>query len=392
MKNLKLIFIVFFLVFGYSSISAQEMTLGEAEHSIRIGDFEDAIIKLNLYIEENPTDEKAYIDRAIAYGNLGQFQEKSRDLNYAKMLNPFAYMYVSSSMRSRLYEKKNYEYDFDNVSKDFTKSPVKEKYYNIYFNEIKDQHAQDSLISKAIYYLSKNDLTNTELILAQIDYSPKIQGIIYDMEGLIALKKNNLDDAIELFSKSIELMPAFSLAYHNRAIAYKLKGDYEASQNDLEFALSLNEDISVFYFTLAKLSELLEDNEEAKAYYLKALDKNPNYIEARTNYSLLQKTLGNYSESMLNLQQMVDSSDKISKANFIKGGIHLTYGEYENAVIEFDKYLTKNVNDSDAIFNRGLAKLLQGKKREGCEDITTSIDINFNMKRDEINKAFCSGI
>jgi tetratricopeptide (TPR) repeat protein len=367
---------------------AQTNAINSADLYIKQGNFQKAIDELTEHIDINPADAQAYVKRAVAYEILGQKALKEKDLQYANYLNPFSYMYLSNTSRSAVYDKKKYDYNFDQSSESFKKSPVKNNYYNLYLKDQLGIHAQDSLIEQVIYSLSTSDIENAERLLVDIEETENISGIINDIKGIIELKKNNLDEAIDYFTLSINKMPNFPLAYHNRAIAYKMQGNYEEAKNDLTKAISLNENISVFYFTLAKLSERLEDPSEAIYNYKKAIDRNPNYIEARTNYSVLQKTLGNYDEAISGLNAITRSDDN-SNNSFIKGGIHLTYGEYENAIKEFDKYLIKNSNDSDAIFNRGLAKILSGYKIDGCEDIETSIDLISNEKRIQIFDSFC---
>ena len=381
--------ILIITLLSWGSAGAQQNLVELAEFQIKQGQYQEAINTISNHIELNPKDAKAFIIRSVAHGILGQMGQKQRDLEYARFLNPFAFMYIKPSERSRYYEKKQYEYDFERLSESFQKSPVKDQYYQLYLDDLIHAHAQDSIIVEAIYYLSTNDIENTETVLSQISVSQDIAGILYDLYGLVELKKNRIDSAIEYFSKSIQSMPDFPLPYHNRAIAYKLQGEYEKAKLDLDHAIGLNEDISVFYFTLAKLNERLENKEDALYYYEKALYKNPVYVEARTNYSLLRKTLGQYNESMIQLVDILNQSEDESKKHFINGGIHFTYGEYERAIREFDKYLLENKNDSDAIFNRGLAKVLYGLQAEGCEDIYLSIDLKPNPKRQQIRRAFC---
>jgi len=384
--NLIITFLAIFVV--CDNMMAQQSAINEADLHIRQGDYQLAVDRLTEHIDIRPADAHAYLKRAVAYEILGQREDKERDLQYANYLNPFAYMYISSETRSDVYAKKKYSYNFDGGSENYTKSPVINEYYKVYLEDRLHIHDQDSLLEQAIYYLSKSDLTNTEKTLASIKETDNISGILYDLKGIIELKNNRLPAAIDYFTQSIAKMPNFPLAYHNRAIAYKLQGDYDKSKSDLEKAISLNEDISVFYFTLAKLSERLDNPSEAIYNYKEAININPDYREARINYSVLQKTLGNYDEAMSQMNVITNSGDSPNN-HFINGGIHLTYGEYENAIEEFNKYLIKNTNDSDAIFNRGLSKILSGYKKEGCDDIYRSIEIKSNEKRTEILDSFC---
>jgi tetratricopeptide (TPR) repeat protein len=379
----------FFIVFLSSTSIAQSDVINLVNNHMREGNFEIALSSISEYIEANPSDAQAYLKRAMVFEILGRNIEKKKDLQQANYLNPLAFLYISEAKRSNLYEKKSFDYDQNSKVGNFNKSPVQNDYYSLYLKDQLDLHSQDSLIEQAIYYLSKGAFVRTEKILSQLELNANILGIYYDLKGLVALKKNDLDDAIEYFTMSIDNMAAFPLAYHNRAIAYKLQGNYVAAKADLLTAIDLNEEISVFFFTLAKLSERLNDPHEAISFYKEAIDINPDYIEARTNYSVLQKTLGHYEESIDELMEISKLMGKDLNNHFIKGGIHLTYGEYEKAVMEFDIYLQEHSDDCDALFNRGLANILSGQKLRGCEDVYRSVEIQSNTKRVEILDAFC---
>lgn len=366
-----------------------DLSINNADLLIKQGNFQAALNSVNDYIEFYPKDPQGYLKRAMVYGILGQNNDKAKDIQYATYLNPYAYLYINESSRTKISEKKKYDYVYSDDKSNFSKSPIKNEYYQIYLKDNLGLHSQDSLIEKAIFYLSQNDLSNTELILAQITPSDNILGIYYDLKGLIELKKDNLDTAIDFFTKSIENSESFPLAYHNRAIAYKLNGNYDKAKEDLLTAVSMNEDISVFFFTLAKLSERLDNPDQAISYYKEAIDKNPNYLEARTNFSILQKTLGNYEEAILDLIEVSEMMEDDYNNHFINGGIFLTYGDYERSIDEFNIYLDENSDDSDALFNRGLAKILSGEKIDGCDDIQYSIDLEDNPKRTKILSSFC---
>lgn len=387
--------IVFTLIALFSMINLsvgqddEDGALRNSEMYIQQGNYIMALKFLNQYIELYPTDAEAYIKRARAYEILGQSSKKQEDLQYANYLNPFAYMYISNNKRSSLYEKKKFAYDYGKKNNNFSKSPVKNGYYKMYLKDKEQLHSQDTILEQAIYALSQGDLDKTETLLSEVTLNDNIVGILSDLNGLVELKRGNLTEAIDYFTESINEMPSFSLAYHNRAVAYKLNGEYDKAKEDLMTAVGLNEDISVFFFTLAKLSERLDNPNDAISYYREAIDKDPAYIEARTNFSLLQKSLGYYNEAIVELKEVSKMMKDNANNHFINGGIHFTYGEYEEAIKEFNIFLDENDNDCDAIFNRGLAQVLRGYKKEGCDDIYESIQIKSNPKRVEILESFC---
>lgn len=391
---MRLLSFIFFatITFGIlNPINGQLDLLSTSEVHIQRGDFDEALNILNIHIESNPQDVKAYLKRASVHAFLGQSSKEEKDIAYAKILNPHAYMYIDASNRSRFYEKKSYGYNFlAEEQKGFSKSPVKEEYYNIYIDELIENKNQNINLRRIISLLSNNKVNEAEMQLAAIEETEEIAFMLLDIYGLIELKSNRLNDAIYYFTKSIKEDPTYSLAYHNRAIAYTILGSYKEAQEDLNTAIQINDDISVFYFTLAKLDEKLNNLGDASGNYLTAVSKNPNYIEAITNHSLIMKSLGRYNESSTALLSVMSETTNESKQRFVKGGIHLTYGEYKQAIEEFDKYLSEHSGDQAALFNRGLAKVLSGDQGGGCKDLEESIDDDpIHANRSDIYISFC---
>lgn len=385
--------VVYILSFLYTiPTDAQFNQFTDADNFTKVGDYQSAIDALTNYIELNPGDEKAFIKRALVHQFMGQQGERDLDLKFAEYLNPYSNLYISMSSRFRFVQKKNYNYDFDSSNESFSKSPFIEDYYKRYFKDNIDIHAQDSLLNEAMISLNNLDLEKTSALLSQIQETENIKAVLYDLKGLVALKQNKVEDAIDLFTEAIASDPRFPLAYHNRAVAYKLTDKLDKAKEDLMKAIDLNEDISVFYFTLAKLNERQDQFDNSSINYQTALKKNPDYLEARINYSFIQKTLGNYELALNDLSAITELNPDNIENHFIKGGLALTYGEYENAIIEFDDYLEHHPDDSKAIFNRGLAKILLGDKSEGCQEISDSIDLESNTDRQELYFGFCNDL
>lgn len=62
-----------------------------------------------------------------------------------------------------------------------------------------------------------------------------------EVEGVKAAESGDLDKAIGLFTRAINIAPEWASGYNNRAQAYRLKGDTAAAVADLNEAISLSE-------------------------------------------------------------------------------------------------------------------------------------------------------
>ncbi len=95
----------------------------------------------------------------------------------------------------------------------------------------------------------------------------------YYEEGEFALRVQKWDRAIEFFTRSIQDNPSFFVAYHNRAIAYSKKGEYDKSVQDLKKATQLNPDYPDAYGLLGLVYEIKKDNAAAREAYREALSR-----------------------------------------------------------------------------------------------------------------------
>jgi Tfp pilus assembly protein PilF len=105
-------------------------------------------------------------------------------------------------------------------------------------------------------------------------------------QGEFALRVEKWDRAVELFTKSIQDNPNFFLAYHNRAIAYSKKGEYDKSLADLHKAVQLNPDYPDAYGLMGLVYEIKKDYVSAIKVYREALvrEKRPQVKRVLENY------------------------------------------------------------------------------------------------------------
>jgi len=134
--------------------------------------------------------------------------------------------------------------------------------------------------------------------------------------GLSGLKTQHFEEAIEAFSRAIEINPDRVEAYNNRGIAWCKKGDYD----------------------------------RAIADYNKALEIDPRCADVYNN----------------------------------RGGVWLYKGEYDLAIHDFDKALGINPNFAKAYSNRGAGWFCKGDFELAIDDYNKALEINPNSA--ETNK------
>jgi tetratricopeptide (TPR) repeat protein len=104
----------------------------------------------------------------------------------------------------------------------------------------------------------------------------------------------NLIDAIEQFSKAIELDPDLEKAYINRADAYSRIGEHEKAARDYDRALVFDQKEAELYYFSGKEWHLYGDNELAMEKLSMAIDMKGNFLEAYQLRSVVYMELEKY--------------------------------------------------------------------------------------------------
>lgn len=78
--------------------------------------------------------------------------------------------------------------------------------------------------------------------------------------------------------------------------------------------------------------------------------------------------------------------DKIENY-YQRANINLIYGEYGDAIDDFQNYLRIENSDALAYFNLGVAFTLLGDKSKGCEAFQQSEDLGYDAKSEFIKYA-----
>lgn len=364
--------------------------LNEGDNFFKQSNFQAALNSYNLYIENNPDDPRGYLHRARLNAVIGSTNASHLDFAVAENLNPLSHMYLDANLRFYYYAEKFFDYNNSETADPFSKSPLRMQDYLFFIDSMVIGHESDSLIIEIIEDVCDKNFIEVEDKLGRINNDESNLALIHDIKGLMKFKMGNLESAINHFTQAIEHAPSFAIAYHNRAICYKMMNQFDRAKDDLKKAISINNELPLFHFTFAKLNQKFDNFDIAKESYKKAIEIDNNYLEAYVNYSQLLKSIGDYDASLLYLSDLNLYNIKTSEQHYLKANLHFVYGEYEDAKYHFLKYLSNYQEDDDALYNLGLTKLLLREYSEGCNCISRSLERKENEKRMEIYDVYCS--
>jgi TolB-like protein/Tfp pilus assembly protein PilF len=172
------------------------------------------------------------------------------------------------------------------------------------------------------------------------------------IKGMFHWQRFNLEDleaAQKYFESALEIDPEYALAYAGIALVrhvYALAGVVPANEaapkalEAAEKAVELNDTLAEAHYVLAVIRYGVEwDWEKAEASFLKAIELNPNYPDARAYYSNFLLMMHRPEEAMIQMERTMELDPFNSLFQAMYGASFLFMRHYDEAIEQFQKVL-----------------------------------------------------
>ncbi len=209
----------------------------------------------------------------------------------------------------------------------------------------------------------------------------------------------NYKDAIDEFSKAIELDPAYLQAYWGRGISRWIIGDKTGHLADYSQAVELDPTNAKTYFMRGLAHYRLGKTKEAIADYDRAIEISPGYLDAYCERGLAyrsgKKAIDDFdfvlakkpddAKTALELNPEWDAYfsgglvNYFAEAHLGRGLAYHLDGDEQNAIVDFDKAIKLNPACSRAYNYRGLARYFAGDPDGSLNDLTKAIEVAPNQ-------------
>ncbi|XP_065904749.1 small glutamine-rich tetratricopeptide repeat-containing protein alpha-like [Dysidea avara] len=97
----------------------------------------------------------------------------------------------------------------------------------------------------------------------------------YKLQGNVKLDSGDYAEAVELYTKAIEIDGNNATFFANRAAAHMYLQDYAKAKEDCKIAVEKNPGYAKAYHRLGRICAHLNEKEDAKEYYTKAIEIDP---------------------------------------------------------------------------------------------------------------------
>gem|GEM_PF-245886 len=188
--------------------------------------------------------------------------------------------------------------------------------------------------------------------------------------GRFFLEKRNPEKAIAQFQEAIGLDRNYAVAYAGLADAYIWQASFTSGVDDelygkakaaTDQALKLDPNLAEAYSSLGRIQHWHDWNwDAAEKSFRRALELNPNSVNARQFYSRLLTTLGRYDEALNEMYKAQELDPRSADLGVPLAGILERRGELDLAVRVLESTLEMDKDSSFARRGIGNAYLLKG--------------------------------
>ena len=408
--KLRLIFVYIFILLCNKELSGQILgsevihLLQTGDNMFKVGNVRDALVQYDRAIATDPNNAQAYIRRARLYQATGQPHEAINDYNRAIAINPYVEAFYDNRAKLKILAS-DYKGAINDISQAILLNPsndtlrdyradyyINDQAFDKALNELDTllQHGYDqykSQLKKAYITYEADDLKTAEITLLQAIDQQTYNADAYDLLGLVYTKSQQFDKAIDAYNIAIKQKSDFAIAYYNRGITYRLMGNEKKAIKDLDKAVSLTTNNPNIYFSRALVKKEMGDLEGAVADYSQAISLKKNYTDALINRSVAKKYLGDIKGALKDIDQALSQKND-PVAWKLRGNINLLFGEYRQAINDYNQAITYNNNYAEAYYNRGLAQIMVYAPAQGCTDLEHARSLGYNNAEEKI-RFFC---
>ena len=241
------------------------------------------------------------------------------------------------------------------------------------------------IVAIAVVFLFLNDIRSNSPNQTQSNYTvTETQAMPQELTAEEWFKKaqalsvdGKLTDpqkAIEYLNNAILLEPNYVAAYLGRGLAYSDLGQYQRAIVDYDEAIRLTPDDPKAYFARALANDDLGQYQCAIEDYSVAIRLKPDNQIVYYFRGLVYAKFDQHKLAINDFTESLRLSPDYS-SYFARGNSYFKLNNYKLAIEDYNKAILLKIDYATAYQNRGLAYILQNKKRLGCLDLQKACDL-----------------
>ena len=145
----------------------------------------------------------------------------------------------------------------------------------------------EALVQKADVAFEEEDFVRALALLNEANAKePNNSEIIFKI-AYILQKSGDNEEAIKYYKQALELDKENEFIHNSMASIYRVNGEYTSAKIHLKASLDIDSENSITYYNYGNLLVDTQNFEEAIMMYEKAIELNPDFLEARDELAKL---------------------------------------------------------------------------------------------------------
>lgn len=203
-------------------------------------------------------------------------------------------------------------------------------------------------------------------------------------------------DGVAFWSGVLKRYPDAAMAYNQRALAYKEKGDVENALRDYTKAITIFPEYDFALTNRGILYKELGRYEEAWEDHSQAIKVNPGFSEAYLNRGNVSFAVGNFKDAVADYDQAVQTVSVSARRGSTpyraevysrRGAGYFFAKEYDDALKDFNRALEIDPDNIVALDNRAIIFSIRGEKDKALADFNRSLRLVPQNPVNYVNRA-----
>ncbi|MBF0554435.1 MAG: tetratricopeptide repeat protein [Nitrospirae bacterium] len=162
-----------------------------------------------------------------------------------------------------------------------------------------------------------------------------LNAVEWFQKGYKAAIGERWEEALDAFTKAIELKPDYAKAYHARGLAYLSLDNYQQAVQDFNKAIELKPDYAEAYYFRGLYYNILDNYQQAISEFTQTLKLKPDYAEAYCNRGNAYNNLGNYQQAINDFTKAIELTPDNADAYVARGIAYDDLGNYQQAIKDY---------------------------------------------------------
>lgn len=198
----------------------------------------------------------------------------------------------------------------------------------------------------------------------------------YNREGDRCYSLKQYKEAVENYTRAIQLQANNSIFYNNRGCAYDDLEEYDKAISDYNKAIELDPENATIYNNRGYLYIILREYDKALLDFEEAIRLQPNNADLYGNRGCLYDDLGDYDKAIGDYSRSIELNPNNAEIYVNRGYNYDKLKKYNEAISDYCRAIELDPNDAIAYNNRGSTYINLGRTDEAISDFNKAIELN----------------